>query len=90
MSDNWAVGPDSLGRITSLGRGAISKAGIGFLDRHHWSVTDNLEIAMGSDTDKILKVAIIYIAHRLDLKSVCASVYLLIKLVRAEGSFFVG
>lgn len=85
----WAAVPDSLGRITFLGRGATSKAGIGFLDGQRLSITDNLEIAMGSDTVEILKVAIIYIAHRLDLKSVCASAYLLIKLVRAEGNFLV-
>lgn len=78
LFQEWAVVPDSLGRITFLGRGATSKAGIGFLDRQHLSITDNLEIATGSNTVEILKVAIKYIAHRLDLKSVCASAYLLI------------
>lgn len=78
LFQEWVVVPDSLGGITFLGRGATSKAGIGFLDRQHLSITDNLEIAMGNNTVEILKVAITYIAHRLDLKSVCASAYLLI------------
>lgn len=64
MRGNWAVVPDSLGRITFRKRG-YQQGRIGFLDRQHLGRTDNLEIAIGSDTVEILKVASIYIAHRL-------------------------